>query len=230
MTTLRSEEPAKYRSTYEDEDYVDLGLVDRLVERVIAQLRNEYGMDDGNGMPFLDWRTVTEASGETDDCLAGLVRRGDSASLVGLPKIGKSLFVLEAVASKAVGQPFLERESPAGAVLYWDCENRPEVIGQRLSSMGFCLTELRDLRYVSLPRQPRLDTPEGAAEAIRLVEETGAELFVIDTTQRVLGGEEESSTGIRNMHPALPDADATPRRGGPAHRPLRQGRGSRCAR
>ncbi len=191
-------EAAKARSTYEDD--VDLRLVDLRVERLVARVRNEYGMDAADATPFLEWGPVAGASGQPDDCLAGLVRPGDSTSIVGPSKIGKSLLVLDAVASKAAGRPFLGRQSAAGTVLYWDCENRPQVIKERLSSMGFCHTELRDLRYVSLPKQPRLDTAEGAAEAMQLVERTGAELFVIDTTQRVLGGEEESSTGIRNMY------------------------------
>jgi hypothetical protein len=175
------------------------GMLDDAIERRVAAALPTHA-PSGDQVKFIDWFSAGADDQPESPCIAGLVSSGASVSLTGPAKVGKSLLVLEAVAAKAAGTPFLGTVPPAGPVLYWDCENRESVVRQRLAAMGFRLADLGDLHYVTLPLVPRLDTPRTAATALRLAENIQAQLVVLDTTQRVIGGDEESSAGIRALY------------------------------
>ena len=179
--------------------------LDSAVDRRLQDLRTpEHGERHSRGLdvlPFLEWGENFEGEvPAVQYCIPGLVQQGDLVSVVGAAKVGKSLLALEAAAAKASGRAFLGQECPPGSIVYWDCENNPTAVRRRLEAMNFQGIDLHDLHYVSMPRHPRLDDPAGAKEALRLVHAVDAKLFVIDTAQRVIGGDEESSQGIRDMY------------------------------
>ncbi len=172
-----------------------------VVERRLTKLRQEHA---ASSTPvYLDWSKAESTTSDPSWCVDGWIEQGDSVSLVGAAKIGKSLLTLEAAACKATGASFLGRDVTPGSVLYLDWENRPEIVYGRLRAMGFSFADLQDLRYVSFPTMPALDTQAGGEAAHKLVRDTGAELVVIDTLQRVLTGEENSSQGIRDLYRQL---------------------------
>lgn len=168
-----------------------------VVERLLKKLRAEAGTTEPQ---FLDWTTPVPAAGTTAWCIGDWLEQGDSGSLVGPPKVGKSLVALEAAASKAAGTSFLGRKVAPGAVLYLDYENREDAVRKRLSDMGFAFPDLANLKYACFPTLPPLDTQSGGEALRRLVGDTCAELVVIDTLQRVVTGEENSSQGIRDLY------------------------------
>jgi len=179
-------------------------LNDHSAEVYIARARGALSPELEGDDSIIDWTTMSGATDmDPDFCLGSWVRQGDNVALVGEAKVGKSLFVLDACAAKAGGREFLGEPSPAGAIVYWDCENRPQEVAHRLAAMGYGQRDLLDLQYVSFPNPPRLDTAQGAEKAMNIVSKFQASLFVIDTVQRVIAGEEESSTGIRNMYQHL---------------------------
>ncbi len=144
-----------------------------------------------------------EAVTATSWCIDNWIERGDHVSLVGPAKVGKSLLALDAAASKVIGGSFLGTDLAAGRVLYLDYENKPEMVCERLFAMGFDLADLSGLSYECFPPIGPLDSTPGAQAVLKRVEETGAELVVIDTLQRVLTGDENNSQGVRDMYRLL---------------------------
>ncbi len=132
--------------------------------------------------------------------IPGLIEAGSNVSFVGGAKVGKSLFAQEMVAARSAGRPFLGDEAPAGVTMYLDYENRPDAVVGRFRTMGFSRSELVDLRYFTSPAIPPLDGAEGGRWVSETSASLGADLVVVDTLQRVITGDEESSTGIRNFY------------------------------
>ncbi len=152
---------------------------------------------------YIDWNSSGEAVTATSWCIDNWIERGDHVSLVGPAKVGKSLLALDAAASKVIGGSFLGTDLAAGRVLYLDHENKPEMVRKRLIAMGFDLADLSWLSYECFPQIGPLDSAPGAQAVLKRVEETGAELVVIDTLQRVLTGDENNSQGVRDMYRLL---------------------------
>ena len=126
------------------------------VVRQLAKLRAEVG---ASAIPmYMDWAKVDQAPSNATWCVEGWIEQGDSASLVGPAKIGKSLLTLEAAACKASGRSILGRDVAPGRVLYLDWENRGDAVLGRLRAMGFSQMNLENLRYVCFPAVPPLDT------------------------------------------------------------------------
>lgn len=168
---------------------------------MIERFRDQgVGASTVDGPKYLNWTGGAEVTPASTWCIDGFIEAGASVSLVGQAKVGKSLFALEAAAAKASGAEFLGVELEPSPVLYLDRENRPGTIRERLAAMAFDVRDLELLKYASFPTMPTLDTPAGAAAALRLVQSTDARLVVLDTLQRFLGGEENSSQGIQGMY------------------------------
>lgn len=172
-----------------------------MVELLLAKFRPEAPAP--SRPVYLEWAEASEAPAAVSWCVEGWIEQGDSVSLTGPAKLGKSLLTLEAAACKATGGSFLGLDVTQGPVLYLDWENRPEAVFRRLLAMGFPLHELDDLKYVCFPPLPPLDTQAGSGAVLEMVQETGAELLVIDTLQRVMTGEENNSQGIRDLYRLL---------------------------
>lgn len=145
---------------------------------------------------------------EEDWLLAPFLPRNRSIALYAPAKGGKSLFVLDIVARLATGQRVLDQ--PPGAPIhvgYFDMEMTTTDLYERLTDLGYGPdSDLSHLHYYLLPSLPPLDTAEGGRALLELVARDQAELVVIDTTSRVISGEENSADTMRAfyMHTGLP--------------------------
>ena len=71
---------------------------------------------------------------------------------------------------------------------------------ERLERLGYTEEDNLDhLHYAIIPSLPALNTYEGAAAVMKLVELTGAQVVVIDTTGRAVEGEENSADTYREF-------------------------------
>lgn len=181
-------------------------------ERVQARKAEEAAQsaEEANGFDPLDWGELFNEDHTEREFLPGkLLERGQQIAIVGDGKAGKSLVMLDWCYRAITGQPFLddaEAREPI-TVLYLDAENNRSDIGMRLRSLGATPVELSRLVYLSFPPVNPLDTAEGAAQVLTLVERHSAEAVVIDTVSRfVQGKENDSDTWLslyRNVHKGL---------------------------
>lgn len=123
-----------------------------------------------------------------------LMGPGQQITLVGDGKAGKSLFTQEWMWRMATGQSFLgDAPQEPVRILYLDAENGQEQVQERFLSFGANARAMGELRYASFPPIRPLDTAGGGADLIALVKATGAELVVIDTVSRFIGGPENDA-------------------------------------
>ncbi|MGW3025830.1 AAA family ATPase [Streptomyces sp. NPDC001221] len=123
-----------------------------------------------------------------------LMGPGQQITLVGDGKAGKSLFTQEWMWRMATGQPVLGDTPQAPVrILYLDAENGQEQVQERFLSFGANARHMGELRYASFPPIRPLDTAGGGADLLALVKATGAELVVIDTVSRFIGGPENDA-------------------------------------
>jgi AAA domain len=152
--------------------------------------------------PVLDWeRVFAGAAPDVDWLVPEFIARGQSYSLVSQAKAGKSLLMLDVAAAVACGKSALGQAPLAPArVLYVDLENTLDDLVERLRDMGYRAEDLSQLRYLSFPSLPALDSPAGGAEIAELGEYHDAALVVIDTVARVTVGEENSADTYRHLY------------------------------
>lgn len=144
---------------------------------------------------LLDWNAVWSASEAGEEWLCEpLLEKGRATALYSPPKAGKSLLSLEIAAALASGRPVLGNAPAAPRrVLYVDLENARGDVHERLMDMGYGPDELELLSYASFPAIGSLDSADGAADLIAVVDEVQAELVVLDTVSRIIGGPEDSA-------------------------------------
>lgn len=152
--------------------------------------------------PTVDWQRLFDGAPDDIDWLVpDLIARGQSYSLVSPAKAGKSLLMLDVAAAIASGRSALGNPAqPPVRVLYVDCENSRDDLAERLRDMGYGPDDLSELRYLSFPSLPALDSAAGGAEIVALAEHHDAALVVIDTIARVVAGEENSADTYRNLY------------------------------
>jgi AAA domain len=152
--------------------------------------------------PIVDWQRLFDGAPDDIDWLVpDFIARGQSYSLVSPAKAGKSLLMLDVAAAIAVGRSALGNPAqPPVRVLYVDCENSRDDIAERPRDMGYGPDDLSELRYLSFPSLPALDSPAGGAEIAELAEHHDVALVVIDTIARVVTGEENSADTYRNLY------------------------------
>lgn len=151
---------------------------------------------------FIDWPTFfaedrTAAEWIFEDVLA----RGRGHSFIARAKVGKSLLALHIAAIAAT------RTNDPALVIYLDYEMSPDDLFERLDGMGYGTdTDLSLLRYAMLPTLPPLDTPEGAAALLVIVDREAATrptlpvVVIIDTLGRAVAGEENSADTVRAFY------------------------------
>jgi hypothetical protein len=147
-----------------------------------------------NGLPMpLDWVTLFAGTRTEPDWLVpDVIERGRAHVLYASHKAGKSLTTLAWVAELA---------TQGHHVLYLDFENSTEDLVERLrDDMGYDAAQLATLHYLSFPSMASLDTPAGGATLYALALLYQAELVVLDTTARVVSGEENSSDTYRHLY------------------------------
>jgi hypothetical protein len=72
---------------------------------------------------------------------------------------------------------------------------------ERLTDLGYGPQDnLTNLHYALLPSLPPLDTPEGAHAILNLVDQTAAQLVVVDTFGRAVQGDEDKADTVRNFY------------------------------
>jgi hypothetical protein len=151
-------------------------------------------------LPRLDWEALWADDEEEEWIVEPLLPARRLVALFSAPKVGKSLLLLEMAVAIARGEPVLGTtiDRPR-IVLYVDFENDPRGdVRSRLVAMGRKPSELENLVYLSFPRLNYLDSKQGAAELLEACHEYGAEVVVIDTVSRAVGGDEnENDTWLR---------------------------------
>lgn len=176
----------------DQEDQPVTGSKNTLADRVRAVDWQSVVLDD---LPPVEW------------LIPGLLPEGASASLYSPAGVGKSLLALELAAALATGRGVLGHE-PTGSikrVLYVDLENDVRLIQGRIRAMGYTSASdaeglAENLVYSLLGDWPPLDTREGGNQLAEAVEAYGAQVVIIDTTQRVIKGEENDSGTFRALH------------------------------
>lgn len=144
---------------------------------------------------LLDWPSFFTTDFGAIQLLPGkLMGPGQQITLVGDGKAGKSLFMQEWAWRMATGQSFLgDAPQDPIRILYLDAENGQEQVQERFLSFGAGPFAMGELRYASFPPVRPLDTAGGGADLIALVKATRAELVVIDTVSRFIGGPENDA-------------------------------------
>ena len=131
-----------------------------------------------------------------------LIPKGRSVALYAPAKAGKSTITLAIVAAVATGGRILgqTRATPTSC-LYLDYEMTEDDLIERLTGLGYGPQDnLTNLHYALLPSLPPLDTPEGAHAILNLVDQTAAQLVVVDTFGRAVQGDEDKADTVRAFY------------------------------
>lgn len=158
--------------------------------------------EDGERYPVLDWPTIFAAeNAEVDWLCEPLLEAGRVVALFSPAKTGKSLLALEIAAALASGRPVMGNpvREPV-VVLYVDLENSQDDIRERLTALGYGPDDLENLRYLSFPSLPMLDTEEGGRHLHEVATKHDARLVAIDTVSRVVEGEENGNDTFRALY------------------------------
>lgn len=157
---------------------------------------------DRHRSALVDWDELWTIDADADDWLiAPVIAAGRGHALFAPAKLGKSLLSLWLAASAATGRQFFDQpEGRKVRTLYLDLEMTREDIRERLADMGFGPSDdLSALAYYSLPSLAVLDSQLGGEEVLALAQAHDAELVIIDTMSRVIGGEENSADTLRSF-------------------------------
>lgn len=130
-----------------------------------------------------------------------LIEVGRVTALYSKAKAGKSLLTLDIVAALATGRsPLGQHPKTRISVLYVDLENSEDDIWERLRDLGYGPDDLNHLHYYSFPDLPALDSAAGGHELHQLALQHDAQVVIIDTTSRVIAGEEDSADTFRALY------------------------------
>ena len=151
---------------------------------------------------LIDWKNFWNEDHIEEDWIAyPLIARARQTALFAVAKVGKSYLSLACTAALATGKPIFGRPAQAPVhVLYLDYEMTQGDLMERLETLGYTdKDDLTHLHYALIPSLPPLNTYEGAAEVMKLVELTSSQVVVIDTTGRAVEGEENSADTYREF-------------------------------
>lgn len=155
--------------------------------------------DDHTGIratyPALDWQGLwTDTAGE-EWILAPLLPARRLVSVYSVPKLGKSLLMLEIAVGISRGVKTLGFDVPRPRrVLYVDFENDPKAdVRSRLQAMGYGPDDLANLVYLSFPPLTSMDSAAGGRQLLNVVKAYNAEVVVIDTVSRAVEGKENEN-------------------------------------
>ena len=124
-----------------------------------------------------------------------LIAEGEVTRIFAQAKVGKSLLVLECAAGLATGRGALGYAAVERVpVIYVDQENTPDDWKTRLADMGYGPDDdWSDFYWFSFQSWPPLDTAAGGGALLRVVQDRGARLVVLDTQSKFLEGEEDKA-------------------------------------
>ena len=107
----------------------------------------------------------------------------------------------EIAAALAAGRAVLGNPARASLhVLYIDRENAAKMVRERLDGMGYGPTDLGRLHYLSFPSLHALDTLRGGAQLLEIARRHAVQVVVIDTTSRVIEGEENNADTFKALY------------------------------
>lgn len=182
----------------------------RKATRIVAE--EEAGPPPAPGASRLDLKALVDPQRPARKWFwQGLIPDADHVSIIAPGGTGKSLLALSlAVMAVRGAQTFLGRALALPAdrkVLYVDMENSEDDWAERLVDLGVTQDELDRWgdRFIALGMPPLrgLDTEHGAKQLLELLDEygiTAGDVLVLDSTQRLTEGEENSSDVIRRMY------------------------------
>jgi hypothetical protein len=152
---------------------------------------------------LVDWTKLWTDDRPDEEWLAEpIIPKGRAIALYAPAKAGKSTITLAIVAAVATGSRILgqTRATPTN-VLYLDYEMTEDDLIERLTELGYGPQDnLEKLHYALLPSLPPLDTIEGATALLHLVDQTKAELVVVDTFGRAVEGDEDRADTVRAFY------------------------------
>jgi len=151
---------------------------------------------------ILDWHKLWEdVPDDVDWLIEPVIERGQLIAIYSPPKAGKSLITLEWAAGLATGRAVLGNPArPPARVLYVDIENSPKDIKDRLTAMGYKPADLENLRYLSFPSLPALDSPRGGQHLLAVAQAHQATLVIVDTVSRIISGSENDADTFANLY------------------------------
>ena len=134
----------------------------------------------------VNWHEAFQAKpSEVDWLFPPILEAGTLNVLFGLPGVGKSLLVLDMV---------LDILREGRKVLVLDEENRVNEVVERMEKFGISRPDdLENLTWFSFPQLPPLDTEVGGEHLTALADDYKPDLIVMDTTTRMVEGDENSS-------------------------------------
>jgi len=151
----------------------------------------------------VDWSEFWAAeSPEQEWLVEPIVPARRQVAIYSAAKTGKSLLALDAAAALATGRPLLgaTRAAPVD-VIYIDLEMTLDDVRERLDDLGYGPDDdLRRLHYYSLPSLPALDTDLGGQVVEAIAKRWDAQLVVVDTMARAVGGDENESDTYRGFY------------------------------
>jgi AAA domain len=147
---------------------------------------------------FIHWPELWNGEDHQEWLYENVFALGRGHAIYATHKQGKSLFVLWVCVQLATTRTDVD-------VIYLDYEMTRDDLRERLEDMGYGPnTDLTRLHYALLPSLPPLDTGEGAAALLELVDavqDPDLQTFVvIDTTGRAVQGDENSNDTIREFY------------------------------
>ena len=141
----------------------------------------------------VDWHAeFKNMPDEVDWLFPPILERNTINALFGKPGTGKSLLALNMV---------LDLVRDGKTVTYFDDENRIVDIVERLRDFG-CRDpgELENFHMYSFAGLPPLDTAEGGEHLTALAEWHGSDLVVLDTTTRMVQGDENAANTFLQLY------------------------------
>ena len=138
----------------------------------------------------------------------GILPVGGRLLIAGKPKVGKSIFADNLALSLAAGIPFLKRFSidHPTRVLLLDRELSKRSLFDRMGALVKDRPGYRasfDNLMIDHDHLLRLDQKESYDLLMRLVEDNGAEVVIMDTAYKFLGGDVESSAALMKAFEVL---------------------------
>jgi hypothetical protein len=161
---------------------------------------NGAGHPDASSI-FVDWPAFWTAERDDDQWLyEPILAKGRGHAIFAAHKVGKSLILLYVALE-------LARNPEPVVVIYLDYEMSRDDLEERLVDMGADSdSDLSRLRYALIPQLPALDTAEGSAALLEIVDQEQSArpdhhlLVIVDTTARAVSGEENSADTIRAFY------------------------------
>jgi len=151
----------------------------------------------------VDWATFWALEAPEQEWLVEpIVPARRQVAVYSIAKTGKSLLALDVAAALATGRPLLgaTRSAPLD-VIYLDLEMTLDDVRERLDDLGYGPDDdLSRLHYYSLPSLPALDTDLGGQVVEAIAKRWDAQLVVVDTMARAVGGDENESDTYRGFY------------------------------